>query len=249
MTESELKALIIENGNIPRHIAIIMDGNGRWAEMRGRPRVFGHQHGMDAVRAVVKGCRELGCEALTLYAFSEENWERPLGEINVLMRLLRKYIEKEQDNLKKNGIKLRCLGRLGKIDPEPLKVLEEAEAYTADCNDMVLNLAISYGSRSEIVDAARYLCRQAAAGRLDPESVDEYTVAGALYTAGLPDPDLLIRTSGEMRISNFLLWQIAYSEIYITPILWPDFTKKDLFEAIGEFQKRDRRFGRVKSKE
>jgi undecaprenyl diphosphate synthase len=249
MTESELKALIIENGNIPRHIAIIMDGNGRWAEMRGRPRVFGHQHGMDAVRAVVEGCRELGCEALTLYAFSEENWKRPLGEINVLMRLLRKYIEKEQNNLKKNGIKLRCLGRLGKIDSEPRKALEEAEAYTADCNDMVLNLAISYGSRSEIVDAARYLCRQAAAGRLDPESVDEYTVAGALYTAGLPDPDLLIRTSGEMRISNFLLWQIAYTEIYITPILWPDFTKKDLFEAIGEFQKRDRRFGRVKSKE
>ena len=216
--------------------------------MRGRPRVFGHQHGMNAVRAVVEGCRELGCDALTLYAFSEENWKRPRVEINVLMRLLRKYIEKERDNLRKNGIRLRCLGRLGKIDPEPRKALEEAMSYTADCSDMVLNLAISYGSRSEIVDATRYLCREAAAGRLDPESVDESTVTGVLYTAGLPDPDLLIRTSGEMRISNFLLWQIAYTEIYITSILWPDFTKKDLFEAIGEFQKRDRRFGRVKSK-
>ena len=247
MTESELQELIVESGDIPGHIAIIMDGNGRWAEIRGRPRVFGHQHGMNAVRAVVEGCRELGCKALTLYAFSEENWKRPRSEIKVLMRLLRKYIEKEQNDLKKDGIKLRCLGRLGKIDAESRKTLEEAVAYTADCNDMVLNLAISYGSRSEIVDAARYLCREAAAGRLDPESVDEYAVAGALYTSGLPDPDLLIRTSGEMRVSNFLLWQIAYTEIYFTPILWPDFTKKDLFEAIGEFQKRDRRFGRVKS--
>lgn len=248
MTESEFKVQIVQNGNIPRHIAIIMDGNGRWAEMRGRPRVFGHQHGMNAVRAVVKGCREMGCEALTLYAFSEENWKRPQKEIKVLMRLLRKYIEKERENLRKNGIRLRCLGRLGKIGSEPRKALEEAMAYTADCNNMVLNLAISYGSRSEIVDAARNLCREAAAGRLDPESVDESTVASALYTAGLPDPDLLIRTSGEMRISNFLLWQIAYTEIYITSVLWPDFTKKDLFEAISEFQKRDRRFGRVKSK-
>ena len=248
MTESKLKALIIENGNIPGHIAIIMDGNGRWAEMRGRPRVYGHQHGMDAVRAVVEGCRELGCQALTLYAFSEENWKRPRVEINVLMRLLRKYIEKERDNLRENGIRLMCLGRLGKIDPGPREALEKAMGYTADCSDMVLNLAVSYGSRSEIVDAARYLCREAAAGRLDPESVDESTVTGALYTAGLPDPDLLIRTSGEMRISNFLLWQIAYTEIYITSILWPDFTKKNLFEAIGEFQKRDRRFGRVKNK-
>jgi len=249
MTESKLKALIIENGNIPRHIAIIMDGNGRWAEMRGKPRVYGHQHGMNAVRAVVEGCRELGCEALTLYAFSEENWRRPQVEINVLMRLLRKYIEKERDNLRKNGIRLRCLGRLGKIDPGPREALEEAMTYTAHCSDMVLNLAISYGSRTEIVDAARHLCREAAAGRLDPESVDESTITGALYTAGLPDPDLLIRTSGEMRISNFLLWQIAYTEMYITSILWPDFSKKDLFEAIVEFQKRDRRFGRVKSKE
>ena len=248
MTESELKALIVGNGNIPRHIAIIMDGNGRWAQMRGRPRVFGHQHGMNTVRAVVEGCRELGCDALTLFAFSEENWKRPRSEVKVLMRLLRKYIEKEREELRKNGIRLKCLGRLSKIDPEPRRAIEEAEAYTADCSDMVLNLAISYGSRSEIVDAARHLCREAAAGRLDPENVDESTVEAALYTAGIPDPDLLIRTSGEMRISNFLLWQIAYTEIFITPILWPDFTKKDLFEAIGEFQKRDRRFGSVKSK-
>ena len=248
MTEEELRATVIANGNIPRHVAIIMDGNGRWAELRGRPRVFGHQHGMNAVRAVVEGCRELGCEALTLYAFSEENWRRPRSEISVLMRLLRKYIEKERDELRANGIRLQCLGRLEKIDPAPRRALQEAMYYTADQTDMVLNLAISYGSRSEIVDAVRKLCVRAAAGDLDPQCVDEQTVADSLYTSGLPDPDLLIRTSGEMRISNFLLWQIAYTEIYITSILWPDFGKRELLEAICEFQKRDRRFGRVKGK-
>ena len=248
MTEDELKELVLSNGVIPRHIAIIMDGNGRWAELRNKPRVFGHRHGMHAVRAVVEGCRELGCEALTLYAFSEENWKRPRGEISVLMQLLRNYIRRERENLRKNGIRLQCLGHLEKIDPAPRKALEEACRYTADQTDMVLNLAISYGSRSEIVDAARSLCREAAAGRLEAEDVDEETISNALYTAGLPDPDLLIRTSGELRVSNFLLWQIAYTEIYVTAVLWPDFDKKNLFEAVVEFQKRDRRFGRVKSK-
>ncbi|HUU27200.1 MAG TPA: isoprenyl transferase [archaeon] len=247
MTEKELKSEIIARGIIPRHVAVIMDGNGRWAQIRGRPRVFGHRQGMKAVRAVVEGSRELGCAVLTLYAFSEENWKRPLNEIKALMRLLQNYIKKEREDLRKNGIRLNCLGHIEKLDPISRRVLEEAVEYTSGQEDMLLNLAVSYGSRSEIVDAVRSLCREVAADRLDPESVDENTLAGALYTAGLPDPDLLIRTSGEMRISNFLLWQIAYSEIYITPVLWPDFTKKDFFEAVAAFQKRDRRFGRVKS--
>jgi len=214
--------------------------------MRGRPRVFGHQQGMEAVRAVVESSRELGCEVLTLYAFSEENWKRPKGEIRALMRLLQNYIKRERENLYKNGIRLKCIGRLEKLDSAPRRALEEAVEYTRDRQDMLLNLAISYGSRTEIVDAVRRLCREAVAGRLDPEDVDENTLASSLYTSGLPDPDLLIRTSGEMRLSNFLLWQIAYTEIYITPVLWPDFTKKDFYEAVAAFQKRDRRFGRVR---
>lgn len=247
MTEAELKAEISQNGNVPRHLAIIMDGNGRWAQMRSRPRVYGHQQGMKAVRAVVEGSRELGCEVLSLYAFSEENWKRPMGEVRALMRLLQNYIEREREELRKNGIRLNCLGHLERLDPTPRRALEEAVEYTKNESRMLLNLAISYGSRTEIVDAARRLCHKAAEGTLDPEDVDEKILADGLYTAGQPDPDLLIRTSGEMRISNFLLWQIAYTEIYFTSVLWPDFTKKELFEAVIAFQKRERRFGKVKN--
>jgi undecaprenyl diphosphate synthase len=247
MSEKELKEQVVAGGNIPRHVAIIMDGNGRWAQERGKPRVFGHQHGMHAVRAVVEGCREIGCDALTLYAFSEENWRRPQSEIKVLMRLLRHYIERERDNLMENDIRLQCLGRMEKVAPAARAAMLDAIEYTSGNKSMVLNLAISYGSRSEIVDAIRSINRDIAAGRLEPDDVDEETVSEHLYTGGLPDPDLLIRTSGEMRISNFLLWQIAYTEIYITPVLWPDFSKSDLYEAVLDYQKRERRFGMVKS--
>ncbi len=242
-----MKEQIISGGNIPRHVAIIMDGNGRWAQERGKPRVFGHQHGMHAVRAVVEGCRDVGCEALTLYAFSEENWKRPAAEIKVLMRLLRHYIERERNNLRENDIRLQCLGRMEKVAPAAREAMEEAMEYTSSCSSMVLNLAISYGSRAEIVDAVRALGREIATGKLDPGDIGEEQIAEKLYTDGLPDPDLLIRTSGEMRISNFLLWQIAYTEFYITSVLWPDFRKADLYEAILDFQKRERRFGMVKS--
>jgi undecaprenyl diphosphate synthase len=248
MSEKQLKERVISGGNIPRHVAVIMDGNGRWAQERGKPRVFGHQHGMHAVRAVVEGCREVGCEALTLYAFSEENWKRPVTEIKVLMRLLRHYIERERDNLKENDIRLQCLGRMDKVAPAARKALESAMEYTSCCSSMVLNLAISYGSRSEIVDAVRALGSEIAAGTLDPDEIGEDDITGKMYTAGLPDPDLLIRTSGEMRISNFLLWQIAYTEIYVTSVLWPDFRKAELYEAMLDYQKRERRFGMVKTK-
>ncbi|MBW7996741.1 MAG: isoprenyl transferase [Candidatus Glassbacteria bacterium] len=247
MSELSLKERVIAGGNIPHHVAIIMDGNGRWAQERGKPRVFGHQHGMHAVRDVVEGCREIGCAALTLYAFSEENWKRPAAEIKVLMRLLRHYIERERENLKENDIRLQCLGRMEKVAPAVRGALVEAMEYTADCSSMVLNLAISYSSRSEIVDAVREISRRVAAGSLDPGEIDEETVARSLYTRDLPDPDLLIRTSGEFRVSNFLLWQIAYTEIYITSVLWPDFRKPDLYQAVLDYQKRERRFGMVKS--
>jgi undecaprenyl diphosphate synthase len=246
MSEEELKAEIIENGNIPRHVAIIMDGNGRWAQMRGRPRVFGHQRGMASVRAVVEAGRALGLDVLTLYAFSEENWRRPPGEIRALMLLLQNYIKKEKKSLRDNGIRVGCIGRLEKLHPASRQAIEDAIRFTGDQNRMLLNLAVSYGSRTEILDAVRHLCREAAEGRLDPEEISEQKLSGALYTAGIPDPDLLIRTSGEMRISNFLLWQIAYTEIYVTPVLWPDFGKNEFYEAISAFQKRERRFGMVK---
>lgn len=246
MAESELKSQILARGNIPGHVAIIMDGNGRWAQMRGRPRIFGHQKGMVSVRQTVEGCRELGCKVLTLYAFSEENWKRPRKEIQALMLLLKNYIMKEREALREQGIRVGCIGRLEKLDPAPRRAIEEAIEYTAGQNQMLLNLAVSYGSRTEIVDAARKLCCRVEEGSLEPEDVCEQDLVQALYTAQIPDPDLLIRTSGEMRISNFLLWQIAYTEIYITDVLWPDFRKKDLFEAVLDFQKRDRRFGKVK---
>ena len=246
MKESEIKSRIIENGNIPRHVAIIMDGNGRWAQKRGRPRVYGHQQGMKSVREVVEGCRELGCEVLTLYAFSEENWNRPRREIKALMRLLQNFIDKEKKKLRDNGIRVGCIGRLEKLSEGPRNAIQDAIEYTSDQNQMLLNLAVSYGSRTEIIDAVRRVSREVAEGRLAVEDINEQRLNQALYTADLPDPDLLIRTSGEMRLSNFLLWQIAYTEIYITDVLWPDFRKYELYEAVAAFQKRERRFGKVK---
>lgn len=247
MNEDELKQEILVNGNIPRHVAIIMDGNGRWAQMRGRPRVFGHRRGMESVRAVVEASRELGVQVLTLYAFSEENWKRPEAEIKALMMILRNYIRRERRQLRDNGIRVGCIGHWERIESSSRKAIQEAIEYTSGQSRMLLNLAISYGSRTEILEAARKLCRDAAEGRVAPDKIDEEMFSGSLYTSGLPDPDLLIRTSGEMRISNFLLWQIAYTELFISQTLWPDFRKEHYYEAVAAFQKRDRRFGMVKS--
>jgi len=233
------------HGAVPAHIAIIMDGNGRWAQGRSLPRPMGHHAGMRAVREVVEGCLEADVEVLTLFAFSQENWQRPLGEIEALMSLLEEYIAREVEELRGRGVAVRILGDLERLGNGARRAVDRIMAETAAGDRLALNLCISYSSRAEIARAARLLAEDAAAGRLDPADIDEEAIARRLYTAPSPDPDLLIRTSGEMRISNFLLWQLAYAELYVTPVLWPDFTRRHLFEAILEFQRRDRRFGRV----
>jgi undecaprenyl diphosphate synthase len=233
------------NGNVPRHIAVIMDGNGRWARGRHLPRVLGHRSGMTAVREVIEGAVEAGVEYLSLFAFSRENWERPATEVEALMALLVEYVGREADELAEKGVQVRVLGDLSRLTPAASAAVDEVTRRTASNTRLVLNLFISYGARDEIVRAARALAREAAAGRLDPDSITEESLSARLYTADCPDPDLLIRTSGEQRISNFLLWQLAYSELFITKVLWPDFTRAELFEAIAEFQRRDRRYGRV----
>jgi undecaprenyl diphosphate synthase len=233
------------HGSVPAHIAVIMDGNGRWAKGRALPRPLGHHAGMSAVREVIQGCLDADVGVLSLFAFSQENWQRPAGEIDALMSLLEEYIAREVDNLRDKSVSVRILGDLERLAPGARQAVERVMAETADGTELALNLCISYSSRAEITRAARQLAEEAAAGRLDPSDIDEEAVARRLYTSPWPDPDLLIRTSGEMRISNFLLWQLAYAELYVTPVLWPDFTRRHLFEAILEFQRRDRRFGRV----
>jgi undecaprenyl diphosphate synthase len=233
------------HGSVPAHIAVIMDGNGRWAKGRALPRPLGHHAGMRAVREVIQGCLDAGVGVLSLFAFSQENWQRPAGEIDALMSLLEEYIAREVDNLRDKRVSVRILGDLERLAPGARQAVGRVMAETADGTELALNLCISYSSRAEITRAARQLAEEAAAGRLDPSDIDEEAVARRLYTSPWPDPDLLIRTSGEMRISNFLLWQLAYAELYVTPVLWPDFTRRHLFEAILEFQWRDRRFGRV----
>jgi undecaprenyl diphosphate synthase len=227
----------INRSALPAHIAVIMDGNGRWARKRGLPRVAGHRSGISAVREVVEGSAELGINVLTLYAFSVENWKRPAAEVRTLMLLLREYLNREIDNLDRNNIQLRTIGRTDQLEPSVQRELEKAISRTRANTGMVFVVALNYGGRAEIVDAVNHLL---ATRR---ESVDEAEFGRHLYTAGLPDPDLLIRTSGEMRLSNFLLWQIAYTELYVTETLWPDFSRKDLYEAIISFQKRERRYG------
>ena len=243
-TEEQL-ANTRRNGNVPRHVAVIMDGNGRWARGRHLPRVFGHRSGMTAVREGIEGSVEAGVEYLSLFAFSRENWERPASEVEALMDLLVEYVGREAEELSAKGVQVRVLGDLSRLTPAASDAVAEVMRRTAANQRLVLNLFISYGARDEIVRAARSLARDAAAGRLDPESITEEMVSARLYTADCPDPDLLIRTSGEQRISNFLLWQLAYSELFITDVLWPDFTRVELFAAIAEFQRRDRRYGRV----
>ena len=242
--EEELLSAV-DPKRLPRHVAIIMDGNGRWAKRRGKPRVEGHRAGIASVREAVETCARLEIDALTLYAFSVENWKRPRFEVVTLMTLLKEYLRRELQNLIENDIRFRVVGRMNELDPSVQKELVRGLAATSNCRGMTFNIALNYGGRTEIVDACRSLAQDVASGRLTPEQIDEETLGSRLGTAGIPDPDLLIRTSGEMRVSNFLLWQIAYSEIWVTPTFWPDFRKKDLYEAILEFQKRERRYGGV----
>ena len=233
------------NGAIPRHIAIIMDGNGRWAGERGLPRSAGHQAGMASVRETVEGCLQAGVEVLTIFAFSQENWQRPAAEIEALMALLEEYIAREGSELREKGVAVRMLGELDRLTPAARGAIDRIEAMTAAGGALALNVCISYGSRAELVRAARQLAERVQRGEMAPNAIDETALSAELYTAAWPDPDLLIRTSGEMRVSNFLLWQLAYAEFHITPVLWPDFTRDDLFSAILDYQNRDRRFGRV----
>ncbi|MDZ7641724.1 MAG: isoprenyl transferase [Desulfurivibrio sp.] len=231
------------SGHPPRHIAIIMDGNGRWAKKRGKPRLMGHQAGVRAVQETVAGARELGVEVLTLYAFSTENWRRPGPEVESLMGLLENYLQNQLDQLLTHGVRLRTCGTIEALPPRVQRVLAEAAERTAANQGLILNLALSYGSRDEIVRASRRLAAEVAAGRLPIDAINEETIAGYLDTAELPDPDLLIRTGGETRLSNFLLWQLSYSELYFTEILWPDFGRPQLLAAINDYQQRQRRFG------
>jgi len=232
---------------MPRHVAIIMDGNGRWAERQGwRERIKGHEAGVSAVRAATRTCRALGIPYLTLYAFSRENWNRPAHEVAALMRLLKRFLAEEIDEMNTNGIRLTAMGQLDDLTPDVLKQLDATRDATKHNTHMTLTLALSYGGRDEILHAARHVAAEALAGRLDPESLNAETFARFMYRPDLPDPDLLIRTSGEMRVSNFLLWQIAYAELHVTPVLWPDFREEDILGALLNYQERDRRFGRVR---
>ena len=240
-SREESLARQVDFDRLPTHVAVIMDGNGRWAAQRHLPRVEGHRAGIDAVRDVVETSARLGFDVLTLYAFSVENWKRPAAEVSVLMELLKRYLRVELRTLLSNDIRLRVIGQYGELPPDVRRELEVAQARTDSNHGMVFNIALNYGGRAEIVDAAR---RAIDAG-LPSSELDERQFSQWLYTAGQPDPDLLIRTSGEMRVSNFLLWQIAYSEIWVTETLWPDFRARHLLEAILDYQKRDRRYGGI----
>jgi undecaprenyl diphosphate synthase len=233
----------IDPARLPRHVAVIMDGNGRWAKARGLPRVEGHKAGADSVKEIIENCARLGVGMLTLYAFSVENWKRPKDEIDLLMELLKQYIRKNLSILMENDIRFRAIGRVDELARSVRMLIRQAEKKTAGNRGLQLNLALNYGGRTELVDAARQLAAEAQSGTLDPESIDADSIAERLYTAGFPDPDLLIRTSGESRVSNFLLWQIAYTEFHITDVLWPDFRRLHLFEAVLDYQRRERRFG------
>ena len=243
--DRKLKEQLKRRGKMPRHIAIIMDGNGRWAKQRGLPRIAGHREGVKSVREVVEASGELGIEILTLFTFSTENWRRPQDEVSALMKLLLRTLRKEIADLIRNNVRLMAVGDINNL-PEYARegILGGIEA-TRESTGLVLNLALNYGAREEIVSAVRQIANLIRKGALQPEAIDGETIRQHLYTTGLPDPDLLIRTSGELRISNFLLWQLAYTEIYITDVLWPDFRRTDLFRAIEDYQKRERRFGKV----
>ena len=243
--DAAAQAALKGRGALPAHIACIMDGNGRWAQARGKHRVTGHREGVESVRVVTEACAQLGVRHLTLYTFSTENWQRPSAEVVALMELLVRTVRREAERLDRNGIRLRAFGELARLPARARRELDEAVALTAGNDRMTLNLALSYSGRWELTRAVRRLAAAARDGRLDPDAITEETIAAALETAGLPDPDLLIRTGGEMRISNFLLWQIAYTELYVSDLFWPDFRREALYAAIRSYQDRDRRFGRV----
>jgi undecaprenyl diphosphate synthase len=229
--------------NLPKHVAVIMDGNGRWAKKRAMNRIRGHEEGAESVREIVRTSRKMGIPWLTLYAFSEENWKRPRYEIEALMKLLKRFLKSELNEMRENGIRLKSIGRIEKLPEDVRVVLEDTIERTAMGRDMVLTLALSYGARQEIVDAFRKIGKRIQDRDLGSEEITEELINAFLYTADMPDPDLLIRTSGESRVSNFLLWQIAYTEIYVTPTHWPDFREEEYLKAIEEYQRRERRFG------
>jgi undecaprenyl diphosphate synthase len=246
-SDAALQAALKAQGPIPRHVAVIMDGNGRWARNRGKIRVSGHYEGVESVRDITEACAQLGVEYLTLYAFSTENWNRPPSEVDALMTLLIHTIRREQKTLHENRVLLRAIGDLDALPAACREVLEESERERVQDYRMVLTLALSYSGRWDILRAARELAREVRAGRIDPDDIDDALFSRKLSTAAYPDPDLLIRTGGELRVSNFLLWQIAYSEMFLTETFWPDFRRAHLYEALASFQRRDRRFGRVTS--
>lgn len=237
----------ISRERIPRHVGIIMDGNGRWAKLRNRPRVFGHRNGVDSVRQVVKAAGEWGVETLTLYAFSDENWGRPLEEVGAIMGLLDTYVRKERDELDRNNVRFRTIGDIERLKPATRVIIREATEKLAGNTGLVLNLALSYGGRMEITKAMQKIAERVRAGEILPEAISPDMITNHLYTAGLSDPDLIIRTSGEQRISNFLLWQSAYSELYFTDVLWPDFTRHEFARALQAYDQRSRRFGLTQS--
>ncbi|MBU2063928.1 MAG: isoprenyl transferase [Candidatus Omnitrophica bacterium] len=229
--------------NTPQHIAIIMDGNGRWARAKGLPRIAGHRRGAEVVKTVIRACKDMGVKFLTLYAFSTENWKRPKREIDFLMRLLNKYLTREKDKLIENDVKFLAIGRLEALPDSVKKVIKQITEITRDNRAITLILALNYGGRVEILDAVKEVAKDINTGKLDPQELDEEVFSRYLYTHKIPDPDLLIRTSGEMRLSNFLLWQLSYSELFISDKFWPDFTEQDLLAAVEDFRKRERRFG------
>jgi undecaprenyl diphosphate synthase len=245
MESEQLLARIRLHGDLPCHVAIIMDGNGRWAADRGLPRHLGHREGMKSVREVITGATEAGIEILTLFAFSTENWNRPRQEVSALMKLLQVYARKEREDLARQGVEVRVLGELSRVDDATRQAVDAIVKETRGGTALRLNLMISYGGREELVRAARILAERVQRGELASDDIDEQVVEDTLFTRDLPPPDLLIRTSGEYRISNFMLWQLAYTELHITPVLWPDFDRGNLFEAILDYQQRDRRFGRI----
>lgn len=245
MKEEELHEAIKSNGNIPRHIAIIMDGNGRWAKSKLLPRVAGHREGINSVREITRACGELGVDYLTLYTFSKENWARPRAEVSALMKLLVETIRREIDDLMDNNVRLQVIGRIADMPDAPREALQEGIDRLNNNTGLNLVLALNYGARTEILDAVISVCRDIEKGKITVDELNEMSFSKYFYTSDIPDPDMIIRTSGEYRISNFLLWQLAYSEIYFTPVFWPAFRRRELYEAIIDYQNRERRFGKV----
>ena len=233
----------IDSGRLPAHIAIIMDGNGRWAQKNKLPRVEGHRKGVEVIREIIEAADDIGIKILTLYAFSTENWKRPRREVFALMQLLKYYLGKETKNLDEKNVRVKAIGDLDGIPPAARKVISRSMEQTGENTGLILNLAVNYGARAEIIGGVKKILMDAEAGRISAEEITQESFSDYLYTGGLPDPDLLIRTGNEMRVSNFLLWQIAYTELWVTPLFWPEFTRKDLYAAISDYQKRKRRFG------